>query len=153
MELAMARVISALTGDGITHSIACLKGGPDISDRLPKATRIYCFNARPNEPQLPFRLGRLIRKIRPDVIHARNWGAWPDVAVGRFLAYPCPPLNFQFSRVGKGRVYAMEKAVGIQNISIFNVVPVYGQPAVQRYAGSPLGVAGNAHQSDSQRCG
>ena len=27
MELTMARVISGLTGDGMRHSIACLKGG------------------------------------------------------------------------------------------------------------------------------
>jgi len=91
MELAMGRVISLLTGDGMRHSIACLEGQPRIAGRLPSETGIHCFHSRPNEPQLPARLGQLVREIRPTVIHARNWGAWPDMAVGRLLAWPIVP--------------------------------------------------------------
>jgi glycosyltransferase involved in cell wall biosynthesis len=101
MELTMARVISGLTGDGMRHSIACLKGGPEIADRLPEATAIYCFHARPNEPQLPFRLASLVRRIKPDVIHARNWGAWPDMALGRLFAWPFVPMIFSFHGLGE----------------------------------------------------
>ena len=97
----MARVISGLTGDAMRHSIACLKGGPEIADRLSDATAIYCFHARPNEPQLPFRLARLVRKLRPDVIHARNWGAWPDMALGRLFAWPFVPMIFSFHGLGE----------------------------------------------------
>lgn len=96
MELGMARVIRGLSDRGLEHSVACLKGEPEISDHLPEKTRIYCLRSRPNEPQLPARLATLIRRIRPTVIHARNWGAWPDVAVGRFLAPPIVPLIFSF---------------------------------------------------------
>ena len=81
----MARVISVLTGNGMRHSIACMKGDNQLGDRLPKETDIHCLHSRSNEPQLPARLGRLVRQIRPTVIHARNWGAWPDMAVGRLL--------------------------------------------------------------------
>ena len=102
MELAMARVISGLNGDGFRHSIACLKGEPEIKNRLPDETEIHCFNAKPNEPQLPFRLAKLVRKIRPDVIHARNWGAWPDMCLGRLLAtWPPTPFIFSFHGLGK----------------------------------------------------
>ncbi len=101
MELAMARVVSGLTGDNMCHSIACLKGEPEIRDRLPEATDIYCFHAKPNEPQLFFRFARLIRKIKPDIIHARNWGAWPDMALGRFLAWPLVPMIFSFHGLGE----------------------------------------------------
>ena len=101
MELTMARVISGLTGDGIRHSIVCLKREPEIVGRLPEATAIYCFHARPNEPQLPFRLARLVSKLRPNVIHARNWGAWPDMALGRLLAPPIVPMIFSFHGLGE----------------------------------------------------
>jgi len=97
----MARVISGLTGDGMRHSIACLKGESEIVDRLPEETAIYCFHARPNEPQLPFRLARLVHKLRPDVIHARNWGAWPDMALGRLFAWPFVPMIFSFHGLGE----------------------------------------------------
>lgn len=96
MELGMAKVISGLSGNGTRHSVVCLKEEPRIADRLPASVDIHCMHARPNEPQLPFRLARLIRQIRPDVIHARNWGAWPDIAVGRLLTRPLVPLIFSF---------------------------------------------------------
>jgi len=101
MELSMARVISGLTSNRMRHSIACLKGELEIVDRLPEATEIYCFHARPNEPQLPFRLARLVQKLRPNVIHARNWGAWPDMALGRLFAWPFVPMILSFHGLGK----------------------------------------------------
>ncbi|OEU62926.1 MAG: hypothetical protein BBJ57_05260 [Desulfobacterales bacterium PC51MH44] len=101
MELTMARVISALAQDGMNHSIACLKGEPEIRGRLPEKVDIQCFQAKPNELQLPFRLASLVRKIRPDVIHARNWGAWPDMALGRLFAWPFVPMIFSFHGLGE----------------------------------------------------
>ncbi|MDF1553860.1 MAG: glycosyltransferase [Deferrisomatales bacterium] len=100
MELAVARVVSGLD-DGLRHSIACLKGEAEIADRLPRDIDIHFFHARPNEPQLPFRLAQLVRKLRPDVIHARNWGAWPDMALGRLLAWPWVPFIFSFHGLGR----------------------------------------------------
>lgn len=97
----MAQVVSGLNDAGMRHSIACLKGEPEISDRLPDATASYCFHARPNEPQLPLRLARLVHKLRPDVIHARNWGAWPDMALGRLFAWPFVPMIFSFHGLGE----------------------------------------------------
>ncbi|MBN2212129.1 MAG: glycosyltransferase family 4 protein [Sedimentisphaerales bacterium] len=101
MELAMARVIIGLTKDGWRHSIACLKEESHIADLLPKDTEIHLFHARPNELKLPFRLARLIRRIRPDVIHARNWGAWPDTVAARWLMRHKPPLLLSFHGLGK----------------------------------------------------
>ncbi len=101
MELAMARVISGLSGNGMRHSVVCLKGEPEIADRLPECTEIHCMHARPNEPQLPARLARTIRQVRPTVIHTRNWGAWPDTAVGRLLTRPRAPLIHSFHGLGK----------------------------------------------------
>jgi len=101
MELSMARVIAGLTNNRMRHSIVCLKGSPEIVDRLPEATDIHCFHVRPNEPQLPFRLSRLVSKLRPDVIHARNWGAWPDMALGRLFAWPFVPMIFSFHGLGE----------------------------------------------------
>ena len=96
MELALGRVVSALTDQGMRHSIVCLKHDAVIADRFPTATEIVCLHALPNEPQLPLRLRGLIRRLRPTVIHARNWGAWPDVALARLLVFPLIPLVFSF---------------------------------------------------------
>ncbi len=101
METTMARLISALSSAEMRHSIAFLKGKPEIKDCLPAEVPLYPLNAKPNEIQLPFRLGHLIRRLNPDVIHTRNWGAWPDMAVGRFFAWPLVPLIHSFHGLGE----------------------------------------------------
>ena len=100
MELGMANVISGLSGNGMRHSIVCLKGEPQIAERLPESAEIHCLHSYPNELKLPGRLARLIRQVRPSVIHARNWGAWPEVSVGRFLTWPAP-LILSFHGLGQ----------------------------------------------------
>ena len=111
MELTMGRVITGLTQAGMRHSIACLKGEADIADRLPASTDIHCFHSWPNELRLPFRLARLISTIRPTVIHARNWGAWPDTAVGRLMAKPIVPLVFSFHGLGRAGYMPLRRRV------------------------------------------
>ena len=47
MELAMARVITGLTGGEMRHSVACLKGEAEVADRMPPETYIRCLHSRP----------------------------------------------------------------------------------------------------------
>lgn len=101
MELAMAKVISGISDSGMRHSIAYMKGEPEIADRLPGETELHCLNAQPNELRLPARLSRLIDKVQPTVIHARNWGAWPDTAIARLLSRRKTPLVLSFHGLGR----------------------------------------------------
>ena len=101
MELSLARVIRSLNHNGIRHSVVCLKGEAEIAESLGQNTNIYCFHSRPNELQLPYRLAKLIRRIRPSIIHARNWGAWPDISLARFAVWPPVPMIFSFHGVGE----------------------------------------------------
>lgn len=94
MELAMSRVISALRG-GFRHSVVAIKGVADTRVRL-NGTPIHCLHARPHELLLPWRLRKLLRRLEPSVIHARNWGAWPDTAAARLIGLPRTPLIFSF---------------------------------------------------------
>ncbi len=98
MELATGRVIAALSG--MRHSIACLKGMPLAAERFDAPATVHCMNARRHDPRLPWRLCSLIRRIRPTVIHARNWSAWPDISAARLMAAAVDghavPLVFSF---------------------------------------------------------
>jgi len=96
MELAMARVVNALTQAGMRHTIVCLKGEPILRDLVDPAVEIHCLRARPHDPLLPWRLRKFISRARPTVIHARNWSAWPDVALARMTSLPIVPLIFSF---------------------------------------------------------
>jgi glycosyltransferase involved in cell wall biosynthesis len=96
MELALARLIPRLRERGIRHAVAALRGPADIRDRFDASVGVCCMAAPPNDPRLPLRLARLIGRLRPSVIHARNWGAWPDIALARLLVPPRVPLVFSF---------------------------------------------------------
>jgi len=96
MELAMVRIINSLNKGDMRHSVVGLKGDALIRDYLDPSVPVHCLMATPNEALLPLRLVTLIRQVRPTVIHARNWGAWPDIAVARLLARTRVPLIFSF---------------------------------------------------------
>ncbi len=99
MELALTRIVRGLTQRRIRHTIAYLRGAPKLRDQFDKDVEIHTFRSRANEWTLSWGLRRLIRQVRPTVIHARNWGAWPDVALARFLVRPRVPLVFSFHGV------------------------------------------------------
>lgn len=98
LELAMSRVIRSLRGRGSRHSVICLKGrcASELAEALGEDVPIYYMNARPHDLSLPLRLLKVLRQARPTVIHARNWSAWPDIAVARLLLRGRPPLVFSF---------------------------------------------------------
>lgn len=101
MELMMARVISGLAGRGIRHTVVALREEPQMADRLPPEVPIHVMHSPPNELRLPLRLAKLIREQRPDVIHARNWGAWPDTVAASLLARPRVPVVLSFHGLGR----------------------------------------------------
>jgi len=101
MELTMARVICGLSGGEMRHSVVALREEAQIANRLPAGVPVYCMHARPNELRLPLRLARLMRRERPDVIHARNWGAWPDTVAAALLLRRRPPVVLSFHGLGR----------------------------------------------------
>jgi glycosyltransferase involved in cell wall biosynthesis len=96
MELAMSRVIGGLVKRGMRHSVVCLRGNPVIGDHFDSTVSVFCMHSRPKDPVLPFRLLRMICRLRPDIIHARNWSAWPDVAAARLAFLHPPPIILSF---------------------------------------------------------
>ncbi len=97
LELTLARIVGRL-GD-MNHSVICMRGEADIAGYFSPDVQIHCVRSKPNELALPFRMAKLIKRIKPDVIHARNWGAWADTAIASFLQRKAPPLIFSFHGV------------------------------------------------------
>ena len=100
MELVLSRLITELSDRGMRHTVLSLRGGDAMARYIPDDMEVVCLRARANDPRLPGRIAQQIRRIRPTVIHARNWGAWPDTAVGRLLTWPIVPLIFSFHGYG-----------------------------------------------------
>ena len=126
MELTLARLVEATEGKGIRHTIVCLKGEVAIPDQFPASVAIHCLHSRRNDPLLPWRLWRLIRQIRPTVIHARNWGAWPDVALARLFVWPLAPLIFSFHGFAGTRPLPLRRRLGVSGAIADDDVPLDG---------------------------
>lgn len=95
MERNLYRVIKTLTERGLRHSIALLSDFEDIIDfsGLAEVKRIV---TPPNDPRLVWMLRQHIQQVRPTVVHARNWGAWPDAALARLSMWPRPAMVFSY---------------------------------------------------------
>lgn len=117
MELALSRMVRGTSDIGFRHSIVSLKGDAVIRDEFDSSVEIFCMHARPNELALPLRLRRIIKQVRPTVIHARNWGAWPDVALARLLVSPRVPLMFSFHGVSEAGAMPLRRRLAFRALA------------------------------------
>lgn len=73
LENGVVNVVNRLSPDRFESSICCLKTGGEFVSRLNPGIPIHEMGWRGgNDLSLPFRLARVFRKTRPDIIHTRN---------------------------------------------------------------------------------
>jgi sugar transferase (PEP-CTERM/EpsH1 system associated) len=68
------------------HTLACVTQVGAWRDRLPAGVEVIALGKRDRpSPDLPLRLAWLFRRLRPDIVHSRNWAAF-DAVPGAWLA-------------------------------------------------------------------
>ena len=68
--------------------VALTSSGP-LAERLPAGTPIHGLGKRPGlDPAAVVRLARTLRRLRPDIVHSRNWGALDAVLAARLVRVP-----------------------------------------------------------------
>ena len=86
MEQVVVNIINELDPSRYSHSICCIQSTGPMVDRISFPVRIYTIGKKAGPDYLiPFKIARIIRKIDPDVVHTRNWGA-VDGVLGAILA-------------------------------------------------------------------
>lgn len=104
MEMALSRIVAGLSeAQGFRHTILVLKGEAIIRDKFASSVDIHCLHAGAYDVGLLLQLRKLILDVRPAVIHARNLGAWPEIAVVRLLVWPLIPLIFSFHGLAEAK--------------------------------------------------
>jgi glycosyltransferase involved in cell wall biosynthesis len=116
MERNLYRVVADTAQRGLRHEIVLLSDFEDVIDfgELAPVTRIV---TAPNDPRLILALRRYLQDSRPDVVHARNWGAWPDVAVARLLVRPRPALIFSYHGMEKGDAVSLKRKLAFRTLA------------------------------------
>ena len=87
LENGLTNLINRLDENTYRHSIISLEEPTSFSDRITsKNVKVYTINKKPGkDPHAYLRLYRLLRQIRPDVVHTRNIGT-VDVSLAAALA-------------------------------------------------------------------
>lgn len=88
VELTLNRLLERPELSQMRHSVMVMRGPQSLA--MPPGVKVHCLQSQPKERLVAWRLGKLLKSIRPDVIHARNWGAWLDTALANLLRWRAP---------------------------------------------------------------
>lgn len=87
LENGLVNILNGLQQDKYSHAIICLKGYSDFKDRI-KNSNVEFYDLDKREGKdigCYFRLWKLLRKLKPEIVHTRNLPAL-DMVIPSFLA-------------------------------------------------------------------
>jgi sugar transferase (PEP-CTERM/EpsH1 system associated) len=90
LENGLVNLINRMPADRFRHAIICLTDFTAFRHRLERAdVAVFALNKTPgNSPLLHFKLWRLLTRLRPDVVHTRNYGALEAVLPAALAGVP-----------------------------------------------------------------
>lgn len=87
-ENGIVNVIDALSGD-FRHTVVAVTASGPLEERLPAGTRVIALGKRQGiDIRAIGRLALLLRRLRPHIVHSRNWGALDAVLAARLARVP-----------------------------------------------------------------
>jgi len=77
LENGVVNLINTMPNDDYRHAVICMTNYTDFRNRIKNdAVQVYCLNKKPGKDfAVYFRLWRLLREIKPDILHTRNLSA------------------------------------------------------------------------------
>lgn len=109
LEVGVVNLVRVLQEAGFEQGVCCLEEKGPLAEKIPGDVPVW--SCRPKNPSRfnrhELRAVSLFRKFRPDVIHARNFGAWIDSAFARTLALN--PGKLAFTTHGWDRIAHMSR--------------------------------------------
>jgi sugar transferase (PEP-CTERM/EpsH1 system associated) len=68
----------------LTHTVVSMNGSGPLADRLPAGVRVFRLDKRPGvDLRAMGRLVALLRRLRPDVVHSRNWATFDAIPAAK----------------------------------------------------------------------
>ena len=82
-ENGVVNLVNATAGQLRQTVIAMTEAGP-LADRLPAGVEVHCLGKRPGWDIAAIgRLTRMLRRLRPDIVHSRNWASLDAIVAAR----------------------------------------------------------------------
>lgn len=91
LENGVVNVINGLCEDSFKHALIVLTHATDFRRRILKSdVSVHVLNKQPGkDPGVYLRLFRLLRQLRPAIVHTRNLGTLEGALVARIAGVPC----------------------------------------------------------------
>ncbi len=86
LENGVVNLLNHLPADQFEQAVCCLDQRGEMADRIQREVPIVVLDRGRHDLRVPLRLARLLRELRPDIIHCRNWNAWPDTVAAHWLS-------------------------------------------------------------------
>lgn len=86
MERTLAAMVGATGSPRLAHVVCTLRDRGALADELPADVAVIPLNCRRARRLAAIRLASVVRRVRPDVVHARNVNTWCDTALACRIA-------------------------------------------------------------------
>jgi sugar transferase (PEP-CTERM/EpsH1 system associated) len=88
MENGVINLVNALSPAG-RHTVVTMSALGPLAERLPESVACHCIGKRPRiDVGAVVRLAALLRRLRPSIVHSRNWGAFDAIPAARLAGVP-----------------------------------------------------------------
>lgn len=84
-------VVNLINGaaNGFRHTVISMTVSGPLRDRLPADTAVYCLGKRPTlDLRTTLGLARLLRRLKPEIVHSRNWASFDAILAGKLARVP-----------------------------------------------------------------
>jgi sugar transferase (PEP-CTERM/EpsH1 system associated) len=88
LENGVVNLVNTAAPD-LRHAIVCMTGAGAMRERLTPTVEVFSLGKRPGQDVgAVARLVRLLRRVRPAIVHSRNWAAFDAVPAARLAGVP-----------------------------------------------------------------
>jgi sugar transferase (PEP-CTERM/EpsH1 system associated) len=135
LENGLVNLVNLLPTDEFEHAICCLDASGEMADRITRSIEIFELHRKPHDAKLPFRLAKVIRHWRPDIIHCRNWNSWFDTVIAHFMARTPATLVWSFHGFAAGDYFPFRRKIISRMLSLYTAeLFAVCKDSAQRYA-------------------
>lgn len=90
LENGVVNLINRLDPERFEHAICCIATSGPMADRIERRVPIHVIGkGAERDTLLPFKIARVVRAVRPHIVHTRNWGTIDGVPGALFGGVRC----------------------------------------------------------------
>ena len=91
MERTLVTLLNGFTARSGRHALITLRSAGPLASELPTNVACHALESTGRSRSTTLRLRQVIRRLRPDIVHARNPGCWFDATIAA-LTYNDSPV-------------------------------------------------------------